>query len=1072
MATALVVAAAGVVPSLAVAEAADTASSPATSMPALEAVDGPSAMAMAYRYRKPVLVTGETSPTSMVWAQPDGTFRAEIQSAPVRARTATGQWADVDLTLERTPDGSIGSRVSPYGLWLTGSRSADSDVLVRLGSGAQRASLGWRGSLPEPHLSGATATYRQVKPDVDLVVEARSTGFRYSFLVHTPAAAAGMATVSMPWSTGVDSANVARSLSVDSPVQVSQGEMWDARVSSSGEPLHRGDVAVQSQVIDGRTNLVMTPDEEFLSTPGLTFPVTIDPSVNLNPSFDAYVQNTISSTDKSGDDELRLGYVVDSDQGCGSPCIARSFLAFNGLGGYAGADVVSAELFLWNFYSYSCTKAQWETWRVDAVSSSVRWGSQPTWRDRDGVSDGTKGYSSNCGDGWVSASVKETLQYALNDSSSTAYVGLRASSESSNSGWKKFNSSDASSNKPYVTLVYNRRPNVPTELAIDSCYSACKSPAVVRSGRPTLSAKVSDPDGGTLRTEYEVFDNAKTTLKVKSGTAVTGVSSGTARPWQVSVELPDATYHYRVRACDSRGCGGYSGWFTFTVNTQDPSLPTVTGTPYAEQSTGTWNGGPGQPGTFTFGPNGASDVQEYIYYLDGSPFVTVPAGAPQAEVLSQNQQHVSTDLTGFSGHNATIARDTTRGHNSSDSLKITPLASGGTTTGPQGDTFAALGGDVGGMRLGMQPGKRYWIQGWIYVPATTGLNVSGTYGASRGLRIAAFYKVGSLYVEVTSAKATMTDGWQQLSLVMSVPAGATEALVRLYNGFPVGQTSKPVYWDDLSVKEVVGTSTTVTIIPQHDLTNVLSVYSRNSAGATSDPRVYQFLVTPSDGEWAWTFEDSAIVQSAASTPAGATAYYSSRAVSQTDSGLSGKAVSLDGTAYLSTTSRVLDTSNPAGFTVAAWARLTDLTTPRTAVAQLGANSAMFRLGYRNDVDVDGDTIADPAWCFTVTKSDSATAEQVNACTTQRVAPDDWVSLVGVYDKPSNMIHLYVGGVPANDGTKVSVDFFDGWSATGKFVMGRGWDATDSWVGDLDEVRAAQHVWIDSEINQHAGLGAS
>jgi hypothetical protein len=191
---------------------------------------------------------------------------------------------------------------------------------------------------------------------------------------------------------------------------------------------------------------------------------------------------------------------------------------------------------------------------------------------------------------------------------------------------------------------------------------------------------------------------------------MTGVSSGTARPWRVvplsGGTLPDGTYQWRARACDTYVCGGYSGWFAFTVNTQDPSLPTVVGTPYQEKTTGTWNGGPGQPGNFTFGPNGASDVAEYIYSLNNGNAVTVPAGTPQSQLLTPNQQQVSTDLSGFNGGvDTTMVRSTVRGHNSSDSVQATPAASGG-AVGAAGGTFIDVGGSYGGgMRLGCRQGS-------------------------------------------------------------------------------------------------------------------------------------------------------------------------------------------------------------------------------------------------------------------------------------------------------------------------------------------------------------------------------
>ncbi|MBI1758420.1 MAG: hypothetical protein HYR62_04235 [Actinobacteria bacterium] len=84
---------------------------------------------------------------------------------------------------------------------------------------------------------------------------------------------------------------------------------------------------------------------------------------------------------------------------------------------------------------------------------------------------------------------------------------------------------------------------------------------------------------------------------------------------------------------------------------------------------------------------------------------------PQAERLTAAQVDV-TDLTGFTAANTTIVRSTTLGHDGSDSLEVTPAATGTTV-----DTRVAVGGDLGAMRLGMQTGRRYRMTGWIYVPS-------------------------------------------------------------------------------------------------------------------------------------------------------------------------------------------------------------------------------------------------------------------------------------------------------------------------------------------------------------------
>src|SRR5262249_3625603 len=144
---------------------------------------------------------------------------------------------------------------------------------------------------------------------------------------------------------------------------------------------------------------------------------------------------------------------------------------------------------------------------------------------------------------------------------------------------------------------------------------------------------------------------------------------------------------------------------------------------------------------------------------------------------------------GFTATTATMTKVSDRGQGSTkNALELVPTSS-------DSDTYATLGGDNGAMRLGMQAGKRYRFTGWIYVPSATRLSPTHT---SRGERIFGLYKGAAGFHEVSSPAAAWVDGWQELTVDMAIPAGATEAFVRLYNGFAAG-TDKKVYWDNLSL---------------------------------------------------------------------------------------------------------------------------------------------------------------------------------------------------------------------------------------------------------------------------------
>jgi hypothetical protein len=616
----------------------------------LTAHDESSARELARAAGQRVEILSALSETRRAWSLPNGDVQVEMHMSPERVRTAAGQWVPVDLNLTRRPDGSVAPGAHPYGLWLSGGRPAGTEDLVRIGEMTRRTTLGWRGPLPSPTLSGARATYAGVRPGVDLVIEATVTGFEYFLMVSGRAAAAEVREVAMPWTvpgmtpmSGPDGALTMRSATGDT-VALPVAEMWDAAVSPvSGERVRRAPVAMSTVAgPGGGTDLVLTPSAEFFARSDLVWPVTIDPPVTLNPAFDAFVQNTYSS-DQSAASELKLGYVVDAAAGCSSACRARSFLRFDNLGGYDGTRVVSAELFVWNFHSWSCRAASWEAWRTGSVSSSVRWTNQPSWAEKDGASTGTKGYNSSCADGWVSVSVRKTFQASFDSGpGDTATVGLRATNEGSNTGWKRFNSANASSRRPYVSLVYNRRPNTPTGMAVSDCASQCASPAVVSRMDPELRVRASDPDGGTLSVNFQVYDGVSST-PVRTGTK-TGYPSGSSSPaaWRITPVLTAVGwYRWRAQACDSQGmCGSWTAYFEFTTDVTAPPPPAVAPADpalyFEDDGSGATSGGIGVPGRLRL--TGVADVHHFNWRLDGG------AVSPDVPATGTNPRTASIDV--------------------------------------------------------------------------------------------------------------------------------------------------------------------------------------------------------------------------------------------------------------------------------------------------------------------------------------------------------------------------------------------------------------------------------------------
>jgi hypothetical protein len=139
------------------------------------------------------------------------------------------------------------------------------------------------------------------------------------------------------------------------------------------------------------------------------------------------------------------------------------------------------------------------------------------------------------------------------------------------------------------------------------------------------------------------------------------------------------------------------------------------------------------------------------------------------------------------------------------------------------------------------------------------------------------------------------------------------------------------------------------------------------------------------------------------------------------------------------------------------------------VSQDGTHGSLFRLGYRVDVDTDGDGAGDPAWCFTVKSADIADANETTACSTSYLAVDTWVHLTGVVNPTTGKISLYVNGSVQSDGVEAHVAGKVTWEADRALVLGSGRTATstEGWVGAVDELHALPRPWNRAEIDNAA-----
>ncbi|MFE7562432.1 DNRLRE domain-containing protein [Kitasatospora sp. NPDC057500] len=612
---------------------------------AAEAKDIATAHLKARLENRRIEVVDERTESTTTWINPDGTTTLDMATGPVRYKDRDGRLQPIDVTLAQQADGSVKAKGHPLGLTLAGAtpppaaskfkaagapagdQRAPSVPLVSLDNGEGTSmSLSWRGTLPAPVVDGTKARYPDALTATDLIVESTRTGFEQFLELKDRSAVGANGTVTMT----LDAAGLQARHNADNSVsfldpktgeekgQLPAPVMWDAQVDErSGEHTRTAPVGLKVTQNGNAVDLTLTPDAAFLNDPNTRYPVTVDPAVNIGVGFDTFVQQGYG-TDVSGQTELKLG-------NNGSGQVARSFLQFP-MAKISGKQITSGKLNLWNFHSWSCTAKSWEVWDTGTATTASRWTAQPGWNKKWASSTTTKGFSSSCNDGWVNQDITALIKAWAANGNANNTLGIRATDESDPYGWKKFNSGNASANTPYLSVTYNTPPAVSTLLSP-------AGGAVTGDATPAFSAKATDPDGGNVVLDFEVWA-ANGTTALQSGHSA-WAASGSTFSWTPTTALAPGAYKWRSRSGDGTVNSAWSAFRTFTVDTVAPGATTIgSGDFPAGQWTGTPDASGNYSGNFTFTPP-TGDVKDVQYKLDGGAWVTAATtGTPVTAKLT------------------------------------------------------------------------------------------------------------------------------------------------------------------------------------------------------------------------------------------------------------------------------------------------------------------------------------------------------------------------------------------------------------------------------------------------------
>lgn len=649
-----------------------------------EAATDAVAEAMALRCETRVEVVEDRTELAQVFVEPSGARTLEAAVTPQRVRKRDGIWSPVSTTLIRHEDGSVVPRAVTADVAFSGGGAGP---FATWRSGATTFTLSWPKPLPSPRLADDTAVYDEVLPGVALHVTALSDGFRHALEVKSAEAAKNPALQEITYVVGgnaqrrptgsgielVDTSGNAFATTGgasmwDSANQAAiQGPATRAKVGQAPSAAASPDVELTSnaqrpgeaanvravEVTFADTQLTVTPDASMLANPSTVFPIFIDPPFNGQRNNWSWA----NSSDKNWDVLGRAWVGRNPYDGV----LYRSFFDFNTTK-LAGSTILKARVDMKLDHSWTCGDSWVWLHRTSAISAGsgkrMNWGTRPlpghtldSWAGHANQAGGCSKVQPNAQAVFENPALLNDIQGAANGGWPSYTVGLCACNdkgkfEADQDRWKKFFPDSV-----YLIATYDKKPNRPSAEAFSAttdCYKACSSPAVLRNVWPTLKAQVSDPFGGTLRTEFDVRTGASDAAQrvAGNGGSLVHTHSGGSAQWLINVALSDGvTYYWRARSTDENNMvGDWSDWQILRVDTTPPATPVVVSDQYPRKA---WGSTVGTPGNFFF--NGSPDAFDFTWLVDsGNAMVTTNPGvqyAPPKDMV-RSMRLYATDVAG------------------------------------------------------------------------------------------------------------------------------------------------------------------------------------------------------------------------------------------------------------------------------------------------------------------------------------------------------------------------------------------------------------------------------------------
>lgn len=614
--------------------------------------DEPAAQRLALACGRAVEVEAARSEYAELYVEPSGRRTLVTSVVPHRARRPDGAWGPIDLTLRQVGDVLVPTATAANVQFSSGGGGP----LVTVTAEGHRMTLSWPAPLPRPTLSGASATYADVLPDVDLVVTATEAGFTHALVVKTARGAANPAVRHARYRLGGDATLTTTPdgglVAEAAGVRVASAEpalMWDTgpRIAASARaPGGAAASAVRTAPVASaiaRGHLTLSPAAAMLDDPGARYPLVIDPPWVVGQNQWAYAsadnQNgpTTDSKIAAGDPspaaaELRVGNDPDSSHQY------RSFMRFP-ITGIAGSQILGAKIAGRVDHTWKCgANRPTYFYRTAAIAATPRqaWPG-PALQLLLG-NNNVHANEASCNEPNVNfevstATLVNDIQASANAHAASYYVGISAgentggTNETAEDRYARYFLGNFS-----LQITFNRKPNTPDNLTVDG--KPCAPPATrpfVKTTTPTLRVHVTDPDNDSLNVFYAWSLFNGTAYVDQGGGSQSNVPNGGTAVFSITGTVDGGIYAFRAQTNDAASHSPslvsdvtISGNCEWQVDVSPPAVPTVTADIYKEGPTGCPGGAcgsVGQTGRFTL--SSSPDTQSFLWGFSDPPTTPV-----------------------------------------------------------------------------------------------------------------------------------------------------------------------------------------------------------------------------------------------------------------------------------------------------------------------------------------------------------------------------------------------------------------------------------------------------------------